>query len=438
MDIVVEWLWNLLDAGLQLLIQPFVYISILLIILQYRRQVVLERKLYHTRLHSWESQTLRSIFGGGLAGIGVSIVAIFLGLEITFEGMICVWVVSIILMLLRIRYLCLAYAVGLLGVVQFGLDLFPDWTGTGLVQTAVQMVRDLNIPSLLVLVALLHIAEALLVRWQGESFAAPLFYEGKRGRVVGGYQLQNFWPVPLFLLVPVSSGGSTLPWTPLLSDGNVLGFALIGLPVMIGFAEMTVSLLPAEKVRITTRRLLIYSIVLLVLAIASSLWSPLMLVAALVALLWHEGIALYSRYHEQHSSPIFVHPNRGLKVLAVLPDSPAEQLGICAGEVINKVNGMLITTKEELHAALRINPAFCKLEVQNIYGEMKFKQRAIYDGDHHLLGVILAPDDDAPLAVRGKPTSLLELLFPRRNRSRGHAVNNERVSSGQAVSEEAK
>lgn len=100
-------------------------------------------------------------------------------------------------------------------------------------------------------------------------------------------------------------------------------------------------------------------------------------------------------------------------MLAVLPGSPAEELGIRAGESIVKVNGVPVPTKEDLHAALRINPAFCKLEVLNLAGESKFLQRAIYAGDHHQLGAILAPDELAPAAVRLQPLSLLQLLRPR-------------------------
>ncbi|MDF2662100.1 MAG: Trypsin-like serine protease, partial [Paenibacillus sp.] len=36
---------------------------------------------------------------------------------------------------------------------------------------------------------------------------------------------------------------------------------------------------------------------------------------------------------------------------------------------------------------------FCKLEVINTEGHSKFVQRALYSGDHHLLGVLLAPDE---------------------------------------------
>lgn len=415
MDLLLEGLWNVMEAVGQLFLQPFYYISIILIMLLYRRQVLLERKLFHVRLHSWVAQTWRTVLGGLVAGLAISLVSAFVGMTLTVEGIVCIWVVTVVLLLFRVRYLCLAYSAGLLGVVQFALNLFPSFEGAGWTAEMVRAVRELNIPALLCLVGLLHVAEGLLVRWQGAAFAGPLFFEGKRGRLVGGYQMQSLWPVPLLLLIPAQTTGGVLPWTPLFGgDAWQGGFALMALPIVIGFSESTTGLLPKVKARITSARLLGYGVLVIALALLAHWWSPLTLLAALAAFLLHEGLVWYSRFEEQQRSPLFVHPVDGVKVLAVLPGSPAEELGIRPGETIVRVNGVPVPTKEELHAALRIQSAFCKLEVRNLAGESKFLQRAIYAGEHHQLGAILAPDEQAPAAVRLQPLSLLQLLRPRR------------------------
>ena len=416
MDLVLEGLWNVAGAVGQLFLQPFYYISIIMVLLLYRRQVILERRLFHVRLNNWLAQTWRTVLGGLLAGIIVSLVGAFIGMTLTIEGILCIWAVTIVLLLVRVRYLCLAYSVGLLGVIQFILNRFPSFAGSGFGGEVIRAVRELNIPALLCLVGLLHLAEGMLVRWQGASFAGPLFFEGKRGKLVGGYQMQSLWPVPLLLLIPAHTTGGVLPWTPLFGgDAWQDGFGLVALPIIIGFSEMTSGMLPQVKARLTSNRLLFYGVAVLALALLSHWWSWIMLPAALVSFLLHEGLVWYSRFEEQESSPLFVNPAGGLKVLAVLPGSPAQEMGILVGESIRKVNGVPVPTKEEMHAALRMNPAFCKLEVLNLKGEIKFLQRAIYAGEHHQLGVILAPDDKAPVAVRLQPLSLLQLLKPRRS-----------------------
>jgi hypothetical protein len=406
LNAIPELLGSLGNAVLHLLTQPYYYVALIFIALYYRWQVVLERKLLHVKLHSWGKETWRTVWSGLVMGLVVSVAAILLGISLSGTAVVIIWAVSLVLLLIRVRFLCFAYSIGLLGIAQFILSFVPGNPDSGYIGEVVATVRDMDIPALLALAALLHLAEALLIRWQGARLASPLFLEGKRGKVVGGYQLQAFWPLPLFLLVPAGAGTLDLPWQPLLGGG----LGLVSLPVIIGFGEMTQGMQPRRKAARTAGRLLLYSIVLLGLSLLAAWWSPLTLLAALAAVALHEGLAWYSALEERTSSPVFVHPPHGLKIMAVLPASPAQELGILPGEVLLKVNGTLLTRKSQLHEALRMNPAFCKLEVQNIEGESKYLQRAIYDGDHHQLGMILAPETDEDLTVQAYPTSIYGII----------------------------
>ncbi|MFK0524665.1 PDZ domain-containing protein [Paenibacillus illinoisensis] len=416
----MEWAWPWLttlgEAVLQLFTQPFYYIAVILIALIYHRQLLQERRLFHVRLQSSITQTIRALLGGIVIGVIVSVVSIFLGAHLTLASIICIWAATLILALFRIRYLCFAYAAGLLGVVQFGLNLASGWQPAGWIGSVTEALRALDVPALLVLAALLHLGEALLVRLQGVSMASPLLFEGKRGKLVGGYQLQHFWPIPMLIMVPVTGSGAELAWSPLLNAGD--GYMLMALPILLGFGEVTQSMLPGQKVQISAKRLLLYGSGLLVLSLLAAWWSPLMVVAALAAFIGHEFLVWYSGFEEQHRSPVYVHPVHGLKVLGIIPDSPAAELGIEAGETLYKVNGVMVDSPEELHRALRMNPAFCKLEVRNHQGESKFMQRAIYEGEHHQLGVLMAPDSHDAWAVQLRPLTLFHIitlkLFARR------------------------
>ncbi|MET3939688.1 hypothetical protein ABIC22_002500 [Paenibacillus sp. PvP094] len=420
----MEWAWPWLttlgEAVLQLFTQPFYYIAVILIALIYHRQLLQERRLFHVRLQSSITQTIRALLGGIVIGIIVSVISIFLGAHLTLASVICIWAATLILALFRIRYLCFAYAAGLLGVVQFGLNLASGWQPAGWLGSVTEALRALDMPALLVLAALLHLGEAMLVRLQGVSMASPLLFEGKRGKLVGGYQLQHFWPIPMLILVPVTGSGAELAWSPLLNAGG--GYMLMALPILLGFGEVTQSMLPGQKVQISAKRLLLYGTGLLVLSLLAAWWSPLMVVAALAAFIGHEILVWYSGFEEQHRSPVFVHPVHGLKVLGIIPDSPAAELGIEAGETLYKVNGVMVDSPEELHRALRMNPAFCKLEVRNHQGESKFMQRAIYEGEHHQLGVLMAPVNHEAWAVQLRPLTLFHIitlkLFARRKNSR--------------------
>ncbi|QHW32629.1 PDZ domain-containing protein [Paenibacillus rhizovicinus] len=415
------------SAALGLLLSPFYYIGVLLIMLQYFRQTRLERKLFHVRLHAWPNQLARTMLAGLVVGVLITLIGLFLGVTVNGEAVLWLWGAAVVLLLVRVRYLCFAYSAGMLGLLQWGLgwsslDGRGDWIGT-----AVRSIGGLDIPGLLVLVALMHIAEGLLVRWQGARFASPLFLEGKRGKLVGGYMLQGYWPVPMLLLVPAAAGGGgvDLPWSLLLGGGSAWshGVTMIGFPMMIGFTELTRTMLPGAKARSASKALLLYGLAVGVVAVAASYWSPLMLAAALCALLFHEALVAVSYYKEDANTSLYVHDGRGLRILAVIPGTPAEAMGLQAGEIIQKVNGALVRSKEELHAALHINSAFCKLEAINLEGHVKFVQRARYAGEHHQLGVVLSPDDQAGFYAAASPASLFDLLRKRTAKSRSRSTS---------------
>ncbi|QHZ49370.1 PDZ domain-containing protein [Paenibacillus larvae] len=412
MSMLIEF-WNKFTGGLmQIVINPFYYLGIIFIVLQYRKQIQFERKLFHTRLHSLLAETWRTLLWGWIGGLIASILMLFIGTSLSMDTMIILWVLSFILILFRVRFFCFAYAAGLLGVLQvFLVPLLKDKVTDGFGLKLLTVLRETDVPSLIALVGVLHLLEAFLVARQGTRLSTPLFLEGKRGNVVGGYQMQNFWPVPLFLLVPFQGDSSVLlPWQPLFGGSLETGWTLLSFPVMIGFAELTVSRFPRDKTVWSAKLLALYGTAVLLTAVLAHLWGPLTIVAALLSIALHEGLVWYSRWDETQRSPIFVHERRGLKILAILPNSPAEEMGLVPGELVHKVNGIRVHTKEGLHQALRINAAFCKLEVVNLQGEIKFLHRAVFDTDHYQLGILLSPDQNAMYYVETTQVTLFAYL----------------------------
>ncbi|WP_281882963.1 PDZ domain-containing protein [Paenibacillus sp. YYML68] len=407
----LQWL----EAILQLLLHPFYYVGILVIVLQYRRQIALERRLFSTKLHSLLSESWRTVMWGFFGGLVASALMAVIGATVQLEAVLLLWLVSLLIALVRVRYMCWAYAVGVLGMLHAILSSIPGVGSSAEWQWLTGPILAFNAPSMLALVAVLHLAEAVYVRTLGTRLSTPLFVEGKRGRMVGAYQLQGFWPMALFLIVPLSpdaavggagAGAVSLPWSPLLG-GEMWqnGWMIIGFPVMVGFTELTMSRVPKDKARMSSTLLLGYSGAVLLLALLAALAPVLTFWLCLLAVLLHEGMIVFSRRDEEKRAPIYVQDGKGLNILAVLPGSPAEELGLRPGEVISKVNGVPIRTKQELHQAMQLNSAYCRLEILDYARESRFLKRAVYSGDHHQLGIILAPDEDVLYYVDTKPLS---------------------------------
>ncbi len=393
----VEVLLALLDtvgeAAIKLLQSPYLYLSLLLIAVVYRRQIQLQRKLFFVRFHSFLREWFVTIFAGLCVGLLASLALFAAGASVQLNLAPVLWVVAIVLMFMRLRFVCFAYVIGLIGFVQPVLERIEQWPDQGWVDWLVTPILQADLYSLLLLVGVLHLAEAFLIRLQGVRMATPLFMMSKRGKVIGGYHLQRFWPIPLILMVPLADGASV--WS-MWSDPQQLVqvLMLLPFPILIGFSDITITQLPRDKARSISNGLMLYSLLVIGLAVSVKLFPVLTMVAAVLTILAHEALRWYGRSKENKLLPLYTNSSLGLKILAVLPGSPADKLGILAGETIYKVNGLQVHSRMQMYEAMVRNSAYCKLEIFNHDGQLKFLNRAMFAGEHHQLGVVLAPDDD--------------------------------------------
>ncbi len=53
---------------------------------------------------------------------------------------------------------------------------------------------------------------------------------------------------------------------------------------------------------------------------------------------------------------------------------------------------MTVKTENRVYEALQRNRAFCKLEVVNEHGEVRFVQGALYEDEHHELGLLFVKE----------------------------------------------
>lgn len=402
-------------ALLQLALNPFYYIGLLLVALLYRRQVALERRMFYARLHAPAGQWAHALLAGLLGGLLISAAVSMIGLIVNLPTMIWLWAATLILGLLRVRYLCMVYAAGVVIVLHELAALLPVIDAAWL-EPVIGSLERVHPPSLLALVALLHALEALLVRQRDGRSATALISIGKRGKPVGLYEHHGLWAVPLFVVVPASGAagiGQWWPWPFALGGAEwSAGWTLMALPLMIGMTGLSSARLPQLDARALSARLALFAVVAGALAVVAALWPTMAVAAAVVAAALHELLAVLQERHAKKGTSYFAAVPHGLRIFAVVPGSPAAQLGVASGEVIVKANGVPVRTKEQLHAALRANSAFCKLEIADLNNESRFVQRALFDGDHHQLGIVLSPDEDAPHHMPLRPLSVLSLISP--------------------------
>jgi hypothetical protein len=266
------------------LFNPLFWVVVLLVGLQYRRMESMRETMFgFPKGRAWPHTLMAVSFGliGGLVG---SMMMVFIGLTLTGSGLIYLWVVAIALMFINARFLCFAYAGGIVALSNliFG---YPQ----------------VHIPQLLALVAILHMVESFLILWSGHLGAVPAYFKHPGGKVVGGYTLQKFWPIPLVaLMVTVGPAlpetGVNMPdWWPMIKpaldvDPSMLSYLLIPVVAGLGYGDLAVARNPREKSRLSALFLAGYSVVLLALALASAQSQFFLVVAILFSPLGHELI----------------------------------------------------------------------------------------------------------------------------------------------------
>lgn len=390
--VVLDWLLELLFGILKFFLHPVLYISLFLAAYLGVSRVKRERKNFSVRAENAYFE-LKQLFPIGLIiGLVISVISIAVGLVIPFAAIILIGALTILASLIgRVRLLSPAYAVGLtffilifIGGKSLPIPLFQD---------AFKQLEGTVFPSVAVLLGLFIIGEGFLIYYNGKKGTSPMLITSKRGYKVGIHEAKRLWLVPVFLVIPGSAVTIPFDWWPVFSIGDNM-FSLLLVPFAVGFHEKIKGMLPKEAVETQGKRVIALGVVILALSIGSY-WVPVLsIIAAGLAILGREVLTIIRYWTEENLPFYFSKRKNGLMILGILPESPASKMGLSIGEVIIKVNGVPVTNKKEFYEALQKNRAYCKLEVVDHNGEVRFAQRALYEGEHHELGILFVHEEE--------------------------------------------
>ncbi|RLQ96747.1 PDZ domain-containing protein [Falsibacillus albus] len=381
---VQDWIIDVLKGFGKFFLHPIFYYSIILAFAAGMTRVKRERKDFHVRVYDVFHE-LRYVFPVSLlVGLIYSVISIGTGFVLPFAAIVVIAVATILLSLpMGFRLLSPAYSIGL----SFFFLLFAGYFGWDLPLLDFGAIGQTYLTGIALLLGFLLIAEGIFVYKNGSQNTSPRLRKSPRGLTVGAHQARRLWVVPLFVLVP--SGPLTAPfeWWPVIHWGTET-YSILLIPFVVGFQLRVQSTLPAIAIKQIGRNVLWLGGIVLLIA-AGALWLPMLaLIAAAAALLGREIISYRHRIHEQGHPFYFSPKSTGLTVLGVLPGSPADKMALQIGETIQKVNGIEVADEREFYEALQLNRAHCKLAVLDVNGQIRFTQRALYEGEHHELGIL--------------------------------------------------
>lgn len=382
-----EWLIEFLLGTGKLFLHPLFYFSFYLCIVLGYRRVKRERKDFKIRVESGYFELKNLLPIAILIGLALSIITIISGLVIPFAAIIIICAVTIFISLtLKVRLLSPAYVIGSSIFILF--FLFEKEVPIPYLGDAIANMETSLFPSLAVLMGLLMIAESILIKSNGAKGTSPMLITSNRGMTVGAHQSKKLWLLPLFLFIP--GGDLPLPfdWWPVFELADNLSVTPILVPFLMGFSQKVQARLPEEAISMTGTRVLMVGFVVLAVAIGS-IWMPILsIIAATIAILGRELIHYFMKMNENRLPFYFTKKKKGVLILGIIPNSPADKMGLSIGEVITKVNGQAVQSEKQFYEALQKNRAHCRLEVFDVYDQIRFVQRALFEGEHYELGII--------------------------------------------------
>ena len=292
--------------------------------------------------------TIYSIIYGMIGGLIATVILLYLQVYLVPMDFIYIFIVTILLSLIDIRFVCFAYGGSI--VVLFNLILgFPN----------------VDQYDLMLLVAVLHIVEALLIILNGDHQVEISYFTSGYDHI-GGYTFSRIWPLPLVLFI---------------GDTMIKPITIIAL---LNYGDFTVSSYPKSKTIKSGLVLFLYGFILLI--ITKQRIHPYL--SPIVAILGHEFIIHINKYREKTRVPLFNDPAEGLRVLDVKHRSIAKKMGIGKGDIILKINETKINDEKDLQDIEKINQKIYKIKFFNIKKGVIIKT---YKGKRKTLGIVPLP-----------------------------------------------
>jgi len=364
----------------------FILLCVVIIIAvraQYERYSELRGELSSLPSRSLREITEEIILVGLVAGFVGSFIIIAAGITIDQDAVRYLFYIMCILLLINLRFLCISFAAGILVAISLVFG-YPR----------------VDAPSILGLVAVLHLIEAALVYINRGKDSIPVYIK-HRDDIAGAFLIRKFWLIPIvfmtFVAQNIASGisnpvdGWWMLFRPETLKNGAYALGLDCIVAVLGYSDLAITRHPEKKSRETAELLFYYSALMMVIAVVSIRVHWLAYIGTVFCIAAHEGIYLYGRHREETGMPLYSPVRRGLRVMEVLPGSHAQRMGLQRGDIILSINDKDIQTDEGVNEALREYPVFTWTQVRGWDGKDRTCEYRCYPNGYNTLGIISVP-----------------------------------------------
>lgn len=387
--VILTILQEILFAMGRFFINPLLYVAILFAIFIGYVRVKRERKFFHIRIQNGWSELTQVFKIGFVLTIILSVLTIGAGLVLPMQFLVVTSAVTILALILFNFHLLSVAITWVISYMLLVILNMNNQTFTVFNYTLEGFSFDAAVvANVVIVIGLLLIVEGLVIKSQGARFASPLVEKTKRGLNSIAYLSKRVWILPVLFLIPANVIEGVAPWWPFFSIGEQ-SFGFILFPVVFGFQQVTRSMLPKSFYPRLGNYISMLGVVIVLAGVGAYFQSVVGYIALALAFIGRLALSIGYKISEPRDHYI-VSPNKdGVVIAAVLPDSPAEKMGLKIGETIKRVNGQQVLSENELYEALQINAAHCRLEVLDLKKELRLTQYVVHNNDHHQIGILL-------------------------------------------------
>jgi hypothetical protein len=278
----------------------------------------------------------------------------------------------------------------------------PSYAGGILTLFALIFHYDkVHVPSMLSLIAVIQLVEAVLVYLTRKQDNTPIFIQHK-GRMTGAFIKQKYYAVP-FIMLSLSAmpyaiwrNEVSLDWGTMFQAGLATAttgavFLLTGAIGVTNYSSIAIATPPEEKCRNDAIKFLAGSLILFILAFLSVKIEALQWIGSVFALIYREFVYRYTLSKEKRKKSLYTVVSRGIRILEVIPGGTADKMKMKRGEVILNVNGKPVQTEDGIRHVLAHNPTFLWMHTEDPCGQIKIYEHKCYPDGVKDLGVILVP-----------------------------------------------
>lgn len=332
------------------------------------------------------------ILQGILVGVVTSLVLVVVGIPLYFNDILLMIIpISLVLSIYRVRLLCVTYSASVLALISL---VFNGQTLYDMVLPSV----ELHVPSIVILVGLLHLIEGLFILLTAHSRAVPVLSK-RDDKIIMGHIMHKSWVLPLSVLVLqiglVSSGGTDMPsWWPLITysgyDTNMF-YTLFPMIGMLSYSTIVYNETPKERTRFSGISIILFGIITLCVGVLSIGSFVLQFVGIVLMIFIHEGMYHLEQIREKKMSPIYSVPDNGVRIMQILEGGYASKLGMKKGDIIEKINHVQIQNIGHFISLIKEKQEQILIETTSLKGlQQEYKIKDIKELEH--IGIRLLPE----------------------------------------------